>query len=142
MTDSDPACTLVSIDGIGAFDHIQRARMVEKLITMPKASALVPFVMLSYSRPSEYLWRDDMGTSHIIQQGEGGEQGDPLMPALYALAQHRALEVAASRLLAGEQLLAYLDDIYVLCRPERAVDAFHTVTAALREYAGVEANLG
>jgi hypothetical protein len=98
--------------------------------------------MLSYGQPSEYVWTDDSGTQHTIRQGEGGEQGDPLMPALYALAQHRALEVAQSRLQPGEVLIAYLDDVYVVCRPERAVPVFNIVTAALREHAGVEANLG
>ena len=28
--------------------------------------------------------------THEIMQGEGGEQGDPLMPMLYALGQHQA----------------------------------------------------
>ena len=42
--------------------------------------------------PSEYLWEDDDGEVHKIAQGEGGEQGDPMMPLLYSLGQHRALE--------------------------------------------------
>ena len=33
-----------------------------------------------------------MGITQYISQGEGGEQGDPLMPLLFALGQHRALE--------------------------------------------------
>ena len=33
-----------------------------------------------------------MGEVHDILQGEGGEQGDPLMPALFALGQHEAPE--------------------------------------------------
>ena len=64
------------------------------------------------------------------------------MPALYALAQHGALEAASSQLLAGESLLAYLDDVYVLCAPERATEVFRIVTAALQEHAGVQANRG
>ena len=34
----------------------------------------------------------DDGEVHKIPQGEGGEQGDPMMPLLYSLGQHRALE--------------------------------------------------
>ena len=34
---------------------------------------------------------DDMGVVQHIPQGEGGEQGDPLMPMLFALGQHQAL---------------------------------------------------
>ena len=37
---------------------------------------------------SRYLWDDDEGAVH---QGEGGEQGDPLMPLLFSLGQHAAL---------------------------------------------------
>ena len=36
---------------------------------------------------------------HSIHQGEGGEQGDALMPLLFSLG------------------FAFLDDIYVLCPP-------------------------
>ena len=35
--------------------------------------------------PSTYLWEGEVGMSHEIAQGEGGEQGDPLMPMLFAL---------------------------------------------------------
>ena len=79
---------------------------------------------------------------HEISQGEGGEQGDPLMPALYALGQHRALEDARSRLLPEELLVAFLDDVYLVTTPERAKAAFEVVRTALKEHAGVEADLG
>ena len=39
-----------------------------------------------------------MGDMHEIPQGEGGEQGDPLMPMLFAMGQHRALEAVQRRL--------------------------------------------
>ena len=39
---------------------------------------------------------------HTIDQGEGGEQGDPLMPLLFALGQHGALE-AVQRTLRGDE---------------------------------------
>ena len=49
-------------------------------------------VLQCYSQPSQYLWSDHCGVFHVVHQGEGGEQGDPLMPMLYALGQHGALE--------------------------------------------------
>ena len=104
-TDSDPAATIVSIDGIGAFDHVRRDRMIEKLLSLPEASAMVPFVLLSYGQPSTYLWTDDAGVAHEVRQGEGGEQGDPLMPALHSLAQHGARERARAQLQLGETLI-------------------------------------
>ena len=51
----------------------------------------------------------------IIRQGEGGEQGDPLMPLLFSLGAKRALEEAAADLAQGESLFAFLDDAYGLC---------------------------
>ena len=39
-------------------------------------------------------------------------------------------------------VFAYLDDVYILCAPERAVDVFEILTSALERQAGVRANLG
>ena len=65
-----------------------------------------------------------MGMSHEIAQGEGGEQGDPLMPMLFALGLHPALRAAQARMRVGERIFAYLDDVYVICRPEQVVEIF------------------
>ena len=51
----------------------------------------LPFFSQFYSELSQYFWTDDCGDTHVIHQGEGGEQGDALMPMLYALGQHGAL---------------------------------------------------
>ena len=69
-------------------------------------------------------------------------QGDPLAPALYALGQHHALEVAAAQLLPDEVLAAYLDDVYIICQPDRARPAFDIVSRAIEGHAGVAANSG
>ena len=45
-----------------------------------------------HGAPSSYLWEDSSGVTHILPQGEGGEQGDPWMPFLFSLGQHSALE--------------------------------------------------
>ena len=59
--------------------------------------------------PSSYLWEDFEGVVHEVLQGEGGEQGDALMPALFSLGQHDAL-VAIQGLALDERLMAFLDD--------------------------------
>ena len=51
--------------------------------------------------------------THTVVQAEGGEQGDPLMPAFFALAQHDALVEADAALEPGETLFTFLDDLYV-----------------------------
>ena len=63
---------------------------------------------------------DPTGVVRQIPQGEGGEQGDPLMPLLFAVGQHGALEASQQSLREGERLVAFFDDIYtVTFDPER-----------------------
>ena len=62
-------------------------------------------------------------------QGEGGKQCDALMPMLFSLGQHEALEAISGRLLPEERLFAYLDDLHVVCQPARVAEV-HT---AVRE---------
>ena len=83
-TDEDPEAVTLSLDGIGAYDPIRRNAMLGKLHRTPSLRRMLPFVRLFYGRQSTYLRTDDEGVTHDIAQGEGGEQGEPLMPALYA----------------------------------------------------------
>ena len=108
----------------------------------PKLQALLPFVRQFYGRQSEYYWYDDEGDLHIVLQGEGGEQGDPLMPALFSIGQHPALVAVQALLKEGEFIFAYLDDIYVLCDPGRVTEIFMLVVAELKRHAGIDVNLG
>ena len=88
------------------------------------------------------MWEDDAGQVHDILQGEGGEQGDALMPALFSLGLAQALQEAQSRLQANELVIAYLDDLYIVSSPERARDAYNTVTDVVRARCGIEPNEG
>ena len=49
----DPEQTILCIDGVGAFDHVSRARMFERLLATPSLRPVLPFVRLWYSSPSE-----------------------------------------------------------------------------------------
>ena len=64
------------------------------------------------------------------------------MPTLYALGQHKALVEIQRHLRQDESIFAYLDDIYVLCEPDRVYDLFLVVRKTLETYAGVKTNLG
>ena len=74
ITELDPNATVLSIDGIGACDLISRGSMLQGLHNV--APSALPFVRQFYGSPSKYLWEDDSGTVHEIDQREGGEQGD------------------------------------------------------------------
>ena len=66
----------------------------------------MPLVSMFYGTPSHYLW-DSLGRVHTITQGEGGEQGDAMMPLLFSLGQHAALERVQRSLHEGEVLFAH-----------------------------------
>ena len=136
-TAGDLRLTILSVDGIGAYDHVLRASMLGRLRKMPGAREILPFVRLSYAQPSDFWWLDEDGIQRTIHQAEGGEQGDPLMPLLFSIGIQSALREVAESLRGGEQLCAYLDDVYLLCQPER-ITLLHKVLAdSLLRNAGI-----
>ena len=141
-TDADPQATILSVDGIGAYDHVLRSTMLERLMHMPTAQAMLPFVRLSCGTPSRYSWVDAGGRQRFVTQAEGGEQGDPLMPLLFSIGIHGALEEVASSTERGEQLCAFLDDIYVLCAPHRVVPLVKQLSESLERVAGIRLHQG
>ena len=142
LTDQDGQATVLSIDGIGAYDLISRSAMLEGLLKMDRGDEILPFVRCFYGSPSTYLWEDEMGMSHENAQGEGGEQGDPLMPMLFALGLHPALRAAQGRMRVGERIFAYLDDVYVICRPERVVEIFKILEEEMSAHSEIRLHLG
>ena len=109
---------------------------------MQEANALIPFVMLSCSEPSTHDWFDDTGHRRTVLQAEGGEQGDPLMPFLFAIGIQGALEEVSGSLEDGELLCAFLDDVYLLCAPERVRFLFDLLAEALMRHAGIQLHQG
>ena len=83
--ETDPQSTVLSIDGVSAFDLISRSAMMQRLREVNEEA--LPFVRPFYGQPSTYLWEDDDNVVHSIPQGEGREQGGPLMPLLPSLGQ-------------------------------------------------------
>ena len=59
------------------------------------------------------------------------------MLALFALAQHDSLMRASHQLHEDDQILAFLDDIYVVTNSERAQESFRIVTSEIEAGAGV-----
>ena len=138
----DPNLTVLSIDGISAFDSISRASMLKGLVSLPAGPAALGFVKCFYGRRSHYLWTDDENVTHSVWQAEGGEQGDPLMPMLYALGQHPALVELQTHLHEDEQIFAFLDDVYITCQPERVRDIYDLLESHLWNHARIRINLG
>ena len=101
----------------------------------------MPFVQMFHGQPSAYLWQDDLGEAHTMHQGEGGEQGDPLMPLLFSLGQHSALEAVNSRLQEDDKFMALLDDVYVVNpRPASVLHSYTALEEELWTHAGIRIN--
>ena len=132
----------MSIDGVGAFDHVSRARMFEQLMGNSGLHGLLPFVRQWYGIQSKFVWRDNTGRARTILQGDGGEQGDALMPALFCLALHAALGRIRDNLPPGAEIIAYLDDIYVLCDPNDTTPILHYVADELLRTCNIDVNMG
>ena len=71
MTDADPECTVLSIDGVGAYDHVLRSRFPSNLHSVPRTVALCE---VHLPQTTTYVWEDGAGVRHRNQQAEGGEQ--------------------------------------------------------------------
>ena len=136
-TEQTPDLTILSIDGVGAFDTISRQAMLQGLAAVPEANRCIPFVRMFYAQPSAYIWHDNAGAARTILQAEGGEQGDPLMPALFSLGQRAALQRAQQELQEGEHLFAFLDDVYVLSQPARIRPIYDLLAHHLHAHARI-----
>ena len=81
------------------------------------------------------------GVVHNIHQAEGGEQGYALMPLFFALGQHAAFVAVQSQFIAGK-LVALLDDIYVVTRPERIGAVYVSLLNELLAHSGIRIHGG
>ena len=73
LTDVQPGKVIMSIDGVGAFDHVSRARMFTELLQNGDLQCLVPFVRQWYGEQSQFRWVNDTGTTITIKQGDEEE---------------------------------------------------------------------
>ena len=81
LVDQDPNATILSLDGVGAFDLVSHNAMLQGLFGMEGGDRLFPFVRVFYGDPSTFLWEDNLGgvpkSPHLKVVRVGGEQGDP-----------------------------------------------------------------
>ena len=72
MTDLDARATVLSVDGVGAYDHVLRSCILVKLMEVPRLRPLIPFVRSTCAQPTSYEWEEQHGTRHQVWQHEGG----------------------------------------------------------------------
>ena len=141
LTEANPDGTVLSIDGVSAFDMVSRRAMLAVLRRVPGGDQILPFVRLFYGSQSRYFWEDDAALVHHILQGERGEQGDPLMSLLFSLGIHDVLH-ASQQGLGSEHLMAFHDDVYVVTLPHRVAHSFSVVQEQLRRHSNIRVHLG
>ena len=130
-TELNPQLTVLSIDGVGAFDHVYRASMLEKLVEVPGLRGLLPFVKTVYSSARSYDAEDSMraGTRRpphaIIAQ-----LGDPERPRGAAIVGRWRVFIRVPQC------------IYVLSSPERTRVIYDLLATTLRERAGIQLHTG
>ena len=76
-TQSSNSKTILSIDGVGAYDTISRNSMLSGLLHTPEANRCLPFVRLWYTTASEYVWHDATAPSTPIHKQRGVNKGTP-----------------------------------------------------------------
>ena len=77
-----------------------------------------------------------------MTQAEGGEQGDPLMPLMFSIGIQGALEDVADDMRPDEQICAFLDDVYIVCQPERVRILHDRLAESLIRVAGMHFHEG
>ena len=66
LAESDEQIVVLSLDGIGAFDHVTRATFMKKLYSIPELQVLLLITAALYGSDSRFFWTDDEGTTYII----------------------------------------------------------------------------
>ena len=64
----DARATVLSVDAVGAFDHVSRQAMLGAPLARPALRPLLPFARQFYGTPSSYVWVDAQGVTHRIAQ--------------------------------------------------------------------------
>ena len=68
MTDLDARATVLSVDGVGAYDHVLRSSMLEKLMEVHRLRPLIPFVRSTYAQPPP-VTKGKTSTTHDTRCG-------------------------------------------------------------------------
>ena len=65
-TDRDDETLVVSLDGVEAFDHVERAALLTKVASEPRLQILPHWVRMLYGSLSVFLWTDAEGITREI----------------------------------------------------------------------------
>jgi hypothetical protein len=124
----------MSFDASNAFNSLNRGAI--RRIAGGRVAHLRRIANAVYSAKTTHLWWDEEGTCHEVEAEAGTDQGCPLSPAFFSLTLAPALGDLTAQLRALDpeaQVLAYLDDLYIVIAPEHAQAAARATAAALAQ---------
>ena len=67
LTSENSETTILSVDGIGAYDLISRDAISQGVRDMVDGDKMIPFIRQFYGSPSTFLWDDDFGEVHHMR---------------------------------------------------------------------------
>ena len=116
-TDADHTATVLSVHGIGAFDHVFRASMLQT----PRGAqiAQVVAVRAKVVQCPVVLQMGRFRRKQIWQHEGANRATHSCHSLLFSLAIHNALEEVRGQMQEEELLFAFLDDIYIVSSPAR-----------------------
>ena len=141
-TDRDPTSTVLSVDGIGAYDHVLRSAMLGETVADASSSSHLTFCApLLWSSFQLHVggWRGATAHCHASRRRRARRSAHAL---LFSIGIQDALEEVATSLAPEEHLCAFLDDIYLLCPPERVVPLYKLLSETLARVAGIRLHQG
>ena len=103
------------LDAKNAFNSIHRRSFLK--VIGERFPGLWNWAWSNYGAPTELYVRRDNLAPEIILSRSGTRQGDPLGAQYFALGLHPVLCLVASLLGTRGTLIAYCDDVHILCPP-------------------------
>ena len=136
LTDLDPSATVLSVDGVGAFDLVSRASMLRGLQGVEGGGSVLPFVRQFHGGPSFFLWDDASGNTHH-PAGRRRRTRRSLDARFQLTGPTPSIGNRGPPSSSYRAALAFFDDLYVVCQPRRLMDVHHIVAVELWSHAKI-----
>ena len=125
----------LKIDLSAAFQRLERQPAIDAMAA--KVPEVASVVATWYGRPVKHMWRDAAGGMHEVESTRGFDQGCPLAPAAFSIAQSAALESFYAELCQIDpesRMYSYLDDTYVVVQAPLAIVTLDALKQSLQPY--------
>ena len=121
FTDADPQCTVLSIDGVGAYDHVLRSSFLQKLHNVPSSQEVATLRKIRVRSPHDVC----VGRWHRGQAPDSSSRGGRTRRPSHASA------FQFGQLRPEDKLFAFFDDVHVVSPPHRTRGAYSILEEAI-----------